>query len=83
MGQAHGLKAHGSVRDTQCVDASVQTIRLLMLRLGAQLRSSVRRIHLARVSGCPNQSEFDMVYLARLLLPLQWRAVGEFGVEIK
>jgi hypothetical protein len=48
---------------TQFVNASVQTIRLKLLRLGAQVRTSVRRIHFAMASGCPNQSEFEMAYL--------------------
>ena len=52
-----------ALRHTQFVDASVQTIRLKLLRLGAQVRTSVRRIHFAMASGCPNQSEFEMAYL--------------------
>jgi hypothetical protein len=27
------------------------------------VRTSVRRIHFAMASGCPNQSEFEMAYL--------------------
>ena len=52
-----------ALRHTQFIDASVQTIRLKLLRLGAQVRTSVRRIHFAMASGCPNQSEFEMAYL--------------------
>jgi len=51
------------LRHTQFADAAVQTIRLKLLRLGAQVRTSVRRIHFAMASGCPNQSEFEMAYL--------------------
>ena len=38
--------------------ASVQTIRLKLLKLGAQVRTSVRRIHFAIAYGCPNKAEF-------------------------
>ena len=34
-----------------------------LLKLGAQVRTSVRRIHFAITSGCPNQSEFAMAHL--------------------
>jgi hypothetical protein len=33
------------------------------LKLGAQVRTSVRRIHFAIASSCPNQSEFEMAHL--------------------
>jgi hypothetical protein len=51
------------LRHTQFADAAAQTIRLKLLRLGAQVRTSVRRIHFAMASGRPNQSEFEMAYL--------------------
>ena len=44
------------LRFTQFADASAQTIRLRLLKLGAQVRTSVRRIHFAIASGCPNNS---------------------------
>ena len=43
------------LRFTQFADASAQTIRLRLLKLGAQVRRSVRRIHFAIASGCPNK----------------------------
>jgi hypothetical protein len=45
----------------------VATIRLKLLKLGAQVRTSVRRIHFAIVLGCPNKNEFELahVYLQR------------------
>jgi hypothetical protein len=52
-----------ALRHTQFADAAVQTIRLKLLRLGAQVRISVRRIRFAMSSACPNQSEFEMAYL--------------------
>ena len=55
------------LRHTQFADASAQTIRLKLLKLGAQVRTSVRRIHFAIASGCPNKAEFALahIYLRR------------------
>ena len=49
-----------ALRHTQFADAAVDTIRL---KLGARVRTSVRRIHFAIASGCPNQIEFEMAHL--------------------
>ena len=48
-------------------DAAVATIRLKLLKLGALVRTSVRRIHFAIASGCPNKDEFELahIYLQR------------------
>ena len=56
-----------ALRHTQFADASVQTIRLKLLKLGALVKTSVRRIHFAIASACPNQMEFEMahIYLSR------------------
>ena len=51
------------LRHSQFADAAVATIRLKLLRLGAQVRTSVRRIHFAIASGCPNKIEFELAYL--------------------
>ena len=51
------------LRHSQFADAAVTTIRLKLLKLGAQVRTSVRRIHFAIASGCPNQTEFELAYL--------------------
>jgi hypothetical protein len=51
------------LRHTQLADAAVATIRLKLLKLGAQVRRSVRRIHFAIASGCPNKTEFELAYL--------------------
>ena len=51
------------LRHTQFADAAVQTIRLKLLKLGAQVRTSVRRIYFAIASGCPNKVEFELAYL--------------------
>jgi hypothetical protein len=39
-------------------DAAVATIRLKLLKLGARVSTSVRRIHFAIASSCPNQSNW-------------------------
>ncbi len=52
-----------ALKHTQLANASVQTIRLKLFKLGAQVRTSVRRIHFAIASSCPNQVEFEMAHL--------------------
>jgi len=52
-----------ALRHTQFADASAQTIRLRLLKLGARVRTSVRRIHFAIASACPNQVEFEIAHL--------------------
>jgi hypothetical protein len=49
---------------TQFADAAAATIRLKLLKLGAQVRISVRRIHFALASGCPNTVEFELAHLS-------------------
>jgi hypothetical protein len=51
------------LRHGQFADAAVATIRLKLLKLGAQVRTSVRRIHFAIASGCPNRSAFELAYV--------------------
>jgi hypothetical protein len=51
------------LRHTQFADAAAQTIRLKLLRLGAQVRISARRIYFAIASGCPNQAEFALAHI--------------------
>ena len=53
-----------ALRDTQFADAAVTTIRLKLLKLGARVRISARRVHFAIASSCPNQHEFGAAYLA-------------------
>src|SRR5690242_21379546 len=50
---------------TQFADATCGTIRLKLLKLGALVRISVRRIKLAMASACPWQHEFALAH-ARL-----------------
>jgi LSD1 subclass zinc finger protein len=51
------------LRHTQFAKASTQTIRLKLLKLGAQVRTSVRRIRFALASGCSNKDEFEIAHL--------------------
>jgi hypothetical protein len=67
---AYGLVdslARVALRHGQFADALVATIRLKLLKLGAQGRASVRRIDFAIASGCLNRSAFALaeVYLRR------------------
>jgi hypothetical protein len=50
---------------TQFAQATCGTIRLKLLKLGALVRVSVRRIKIAMASACPYQNEFGLAY-ARL-----------------
>ncbi|HEY6353378.1 MAG TPA: IS1380 family transposase [Burkholderiaceae bacterium] len=50
------------LRHSQLANAAVATIRLKLLKLGARVRTSVRRIHFAIASGCPNMTEFELAY---------------------
>jgi hypothetical protein len=51
---------------TQFAESTSGTIRLKLLKIGALVRVSVRRIKLAMASACPRQDEFALVH-ARLL----------------
>jgi hypothetical protein len=53
-----------ALRDTQFADAAVATIRLKLLKLGARVCISARRVHFAIASSCPNQHEFETAHLA-------------------
>ena len=51
-----------ALRHTQFADATCGTIRLKLLKIGALVRRSVRRIKFA-ISGFPWQTEFALAYL--------------------
>ena len=51
------------LRHTQCATATCGTIRLKLLKIGAQVRTSVRRIKVAMASACPYQTEYHLAYL--------------------
>jgi len=51
---------------TQFADATCGTIRLKLLKIGALVRISVRRVKIAMASACPWQCEFALAH-ARLV----------------
>ena len=51
------------LRHTQFASATCASIRLKLLKIGAQVRKSVRRIKIAIASGCPYQTEYHLAYL--------------------
>jgi len=52
-----------ALRHTQFAVATCGTIRLKLLKIGAQVRVSVRRIKIAMASACPYQTEYHLAYL--------------------
>jgi hypothetical protein len=51
------------LRHTQFAAATCGTIRLKLLKIGAQVRRSVRRVKVAMASACPYQAEYHLAYL--------------------
>jgi Transposase DDE domain group 1 len=51
------------LRHTQFANATCGTIRLKLLKIGAQVRQSVRRIKIAMASACPYQAEYHLAHL--------------------
>jgi hypothetical protein len=51
------------LRHTRFQDATCSTIRLKLLKLGARVTVSVRRIKVAIASACPYRSEFALAHL--------------------
>jgi len=51
------------LRHTQFQDATCGTIRLKLLKLGARVTVSVRRIKVAIASACPYRTEFALAHL--------------------
>ncbi len=52
-----------ALRHTILADAAVNTIRLKLLKIGALVRTSVRRIRFAMATRAPNQMEFEMAHV--------------------
>jgi Transposase DDE domain group 1 len=52
------------LRHTQFAVATCGTIRLKLLKIGAQVRLSVRRIKVAMTSACPYRADYHLAYLA-------------------
>jgi hypothetical protein len=51
------------LRHTQFANATCGTIRLKLLKIGALVRISVRRIKVAMASACPYRDEYHLAYL--------------------
>jgi hypothetical protein len=51
------------LRHTQFATATAGSIRLKLLKIGAQVRLSVRRIKVAMASACPYQTEYHLAFL--------------------
>ena len=51
------------LRHSQFATATCGTIRLKLLKIGAQVRISVRRIKVAMTSACPYRAEYHLAYL--------------------
>lgn len=49
---------------TELANATVGTIRLKLLKIGAWIRVSVRRVRIAMASGCPYQAAFSHAHAA-------------------
>ena len=54
-----GLRRWG-LKHTCLARATVGSLRLKLLKIGAQITTSVRRIKVAMASGCPYQREFRL-----------------------
>jgi hypothetical protein len=52
------------LRHTRLADATCGTIRSKLLKIGARVRASVRRLYLAMASGCPYRTEFALAHIA-------------------
>jgi len=52
-----------ALKHTRFAEATCGTIRLKLLKIGALVRVSVRRIKIAMVSACPYQNEFALAHL--------------------
>ena len=51
------------LRHTQFATATCGTIRLKLLKIGAQVRQSVRRIKVAMAAAFPYRAEYHLAYL--------------------
>jgi len=51
-----------ALQHTELANARVGTIRTQLLKVGALIRLSVRRIHVAMHSACPRRRLFQQVY---------------------
>jgi len=64
-----GLRRLG-LEGTELAQAQCSTLRSKLLKIGALIRISVRRIHLLLASGYPDQDLFQRIYLRLQAVPL-------------
>lgn len=64
-----GLRRLG-LEGTELAQAQCTTVRLKLLKIGALIRISVRRIHLLLASGYPDQDLFRRIYMRLQAVPL-------------
>jgi hypothetical protein len=60
------------LRDTPMAEAQCDTIRLKLLKIGAQIRVTVRKIWVALAEGCPYEGVFRQVYQNLLAMRPTW-----------
>ena len=60
-----------ALQGTQLANATVGSIRLKLLKIGALVKRSVRRVKVAMASGCPYQAAFAQAYRCVSALPLR------------
>lgn len=65
-----GLRRLG-LQGTELAQAQCSTLRLRLLKIGALVRISVRRVHLLLASGYPHQDLFRRIYLRLQSAPLR------------
>jgi Transposase DDE domain group 1 len=60
------------LRGTPLAEAQCDTIRLKLLKIGAQIRITVRKVWLALAEGCPYEGVFRQVYQNLLAMRPTW-----------
>ena len=65
----HALRRLG-LQGTTLAKAQCDTIRLKLLKIGAQVRVTVRKIWVSLASGSPYATIFEKTYLNLLAVPL-------------
>ena len=66
----HALRRLG-LAGTPLARAQCQTIRLTLLKIGARVRITVRKVWLALATGCPHAALFARVHATLLALPMR------------
>jgi hypothetical protein len=67
----HALRRSG-LKNTELADAQCQTIRLKLLKIGAQIQVTVRRIWFRMAGGYPYPDVFAQVYANLQTIPLRY-----------